>query len=156
MNDPVQAFAAAAREYCAWSEPDVPKSARDAFARLSRLVELIERVPRGSGIYLGPSKYTSEQWNAMFRGYKDIPVQYYRSYFDPLDLDKTEMEMGDVHDDLTDIWSEMYVGLEVYDAGDVASAAFHWRESYDVHWGRHATAAMYALHCWLVDREARA
>ena len=147
----VQEFAAAAREYCAWSEASRTKYAIHAFQHLSRLVELIARVPQGPGGTLEPPARTEEECQAVFRGFAGIPVSFYQSQHNPLDLEQSKIGVGDVHDDLADIWSDLSEGLAVFDAGDAEAAAFHWRLLYQVHWGRHATGAMYALHCWLSD-----
>ena len=151
MSTPVEEFAAAAREYCAWSEPANPKTAKAAFAHLTRLVDLIRHIPAGSGGESEIPDVSDDEWTRVFKGFTPIPFQYYQSYHDPLDLACDERQMGDVHDDLADIWRDLRSGLIVYDAGDVQAAVFQWRYLFQIHWGRHATGAMYALHCWLAD-----
>jgi hypothetical protein len=92
--------------------------------------------------------------------FASLPFQYYRNEHNPLDLEEPGTngvggtgEIGDVIDDLADVWLDIECGLELFDRGDRDAAAWHWHLMFKSHWGRHATAALYALHCWLVDTD---
>ena len=50
-----------------------------------------------------------------------------------------------VHDDLADIYGNIWHGLQALNAGDAAYAFEYWRDFYFYHWGAHASAAIYAI-----------
>jgi len=58
-----------------------------------------------------------------------------------------EPVMGDVIDDLADIYKDLKEGLWYLEQGSEDDAVFQWRFSLDVHWSRHIISTMYALHC---------
>jgi Domain of unknown function (DUF5063) len=52
------------------------------------------------------------------------------------------------HDDLADIWRDLKEGLDVLTnrtASAEVDAIWHWRFSFESHWGRHARSAITAL-----------
>ena len=80
------------------------------------------------------------------RMFSDLPFQFYRVVFDPHNLDATdEPVMGDLHDDLADIYGELWHGLQAYRGGDFDVALSLWVDSYFIHWGRHASSALAAI-----------
>ena len=60
-------------------------------------------------------------------------------------MDDEDPVTGDVHDDLSDIYAELWHGLQALDRGDGAYAVSYWRESYFQHWGHHASSAICAI-----------
>jgi uncharacterized protein DUF5063 len=84
-------------------------------------------------------------WQADHKRFSDFPFQYYRGVFSSCDLDDAAADTGDVHDDLADIYGELWHGLQGLDQGDGVYAAAYWRESYFQHWGHHASSAYYAI-----------
>ncbi len=60
--------------------------------------------------------------------------------------------MGDVGDDLLDIYQDVRAGLVAFDSGEVSDAAWHWSFLYRIHWGRHAVGGLFALHCMHVSK----
>ncbi len=94
---------------------------------------------------------TYDDWKRIHARFASMPFQYYESRQDPFDLGDHEHEVGDLADDLADIWRDLKRGLELYDSNERVTAAAEWKFGFEAHWGRHATAALYALHCWLVD-----
>lgn len=81
---------------------------------------------------------------------------YYREFFDPDPalIDSEEPCIGDVQDDLLDTFREVKSGLIAFEQGHAQEAAWRWAFNHQVHWGRHATAAIFALHCLYQPREA--
>jgi hypothetical protein len=149
----LQQFADVVRRYCNWCEgaPGSGKSeAQTAFDLLASLLSGASHVQGGYGGGAG-RRASEEDWQLMHARFASMPFQYYYSQHDPLDIDNREREVGDVADDLADIWRDLKAGLELYDNNDHAAAAAEWQFSFEMHWGRHAAAAGYALHCWLVD-----
>jgi hypothetical protein len=79
----------------------------------------------------------------------DLPLQYYRVAFDPLAIDDESTVVGDVCDDLADIYGDLWHGLQAHDAGATIYAINYWRNSYRDHWGRHATCAIAAIDAFI-------
>jgi len=150
----LQQFAEAARRYCEWSEgpPGVGQAeAQKAFDLLVNLLPGFPPVQGGHGGGAGRS-ITYEDWKRMHARFaSSMPFQYYECRHKPFDLGDREHEIADMADDLADIWRDLKPGLELYDSNERVKAAAEWKFGFEKHWGRHATAALYALHCWLVD-----
>lgn len=70
----------------------------------------------------------------------------YREYFDPDPTLADASCMGDVGDDLIEIYKHVRAGLVAFDSGDVSDAAWHWSFLHRIHSGRHAVGALFALH----------
>jgi Domain of unknown function (DUF5063) len=68
----------------------------------------------------------------------------YWEIFEPLEAQPPEPVTGSISDDLADIWRDIQVGLQIFDA-DVNGAVWHWRFSMETHWGHHAVGAAAAL-----------
>lgn len=77
---------------------------------------------------------------------------YYRECFDPDPTLDEPTGMGDVGDDLLDIYKDLKAGLVVFDGGDSNDASWHWSFLHRIHWGRHAVGAMFALHCMHISK----
>lgn len=85
-------------------------------------------------------------WQADHKHFSDLPFQYYRVVFDPFDFDATDEPVtGDLHDDLADIYGDLWHGLQAHRSGEPLEALSIWIESYFFHWGHHATSALYAI-----------
>ena len=57
--------------------------------------------------------------------------------------------VGDLSDDLSDIFRDVTCGLRAFDKGDLDNAMWEWQFGLAHHWGAHATAAIRVLHMWL-------
>ncbi len=60
----------------------------------------------------------------------------YWEIFEPLEAQPPEPVTGSISNDLADIWREIRVGLQIFDA-DARAAVWHWRFSMETHWGHH-------------------
>ncbi|MNT90328.1 hypothetical protein D3C72_2312100 [compost metagenome] len=60
--------------------------------------------------------------------------------------------MGDLGDDLMDAYQDIRAGLLLFDEGRARDALWHWSFMHRVHWGRHATSALHALHCMGISK----
>ena len=69
----------------------------------------------------------------------------YRKVFDPYAEPIDSELVGDVIDDLGDIYRDLQRGLEHWRNGRVAEALWEWRFNFQIHWGEHATSALRAL-----------
>jgi len=61
--------------------------------------------------------------------------------------------MGDVGDDLLDVYRDVRAGLVSLDRGNAHDAAWHWSLLFRIHWGRHAAGGLFALHCMHVSKQ---
>lgn len=68
----------------------------------------------------------------------------------PFDLDQApKATVGQLSEDLFDIWSEIEIGLRTWERGDFDAkrlATWHWRFSFFSHWGFHAVDALAFVH----------
>ncbi len=147
MPDSIEAFVDVARRYCAWVESE----RHDLLTGRQLLLELMQGIPDlvdervGLGADVEYPSRGHDGWVVDHKRLADFPFQYYREVFSPIELDDDAPVVGDVHDDLADIYSELWHGLKALDAGDGEYAAWHWAESYFQHWGSHAAGALCAI-----------
>jgi hypothetical protein len=79
-----------------------------------------------------------------------LPFQHYGEVFNTLSVPPEQPVLGDLADDLADIFAEVDAGLRRYEAGRQTDAVWEWGFYLVHHWGEHATSAIRALHCYLV------
>jgi hypothetical protein len=153
------AFADLARGFCAWCESESlgPKVERTAASWLARLYAAALALPPtgpendGNAPELaGPDVAQARANLGRYRGY------LYREVFDPDPMAVDEPSMGDLGDDLLDIYGDLKRGLLLFLDGQVAEALWHWQFNHRVHWGHHAAGALYALHCLVVAKDEEA
>ncbi|HEY3331377.1 MAG TPA: DUF5063 domain-containing protein [Capsulimonadaceae bacterium] len=87
-----------------------------------------------------------DRWYELYAdiGQKLRESSLYWEVFDPRVL--TKPVVGDVADDLADIYRDVKNGLILYDCGYIDEAVSEWRESFLVHWGDHLVDALRYLH----------
>jgi Domain of unknown function (DUF5063) len=86
-----------------------------------------------------------------YGGTASLPFRNYGEVFDPLLVPPEEPVIGDIADDIGDIYRDIVAGLKLYSAGRPADALLEWSVSFRSHWGKHATSAIRALHCYLAN-----
>ena len=146
----LEAFFDTATAFCTWAEsvPAAPeKEADTAIKVLSKLLALVHELPELFDEEDAPG-IAHEEWLAVYKRFGALPFNYYASYAEPHDTNDPSPGIGDVADDLADTWRDLKGGLALYHKGNYAAAAWEWRESFNIHWGRHAAGALYALQCW--------
>jgi len=144
-------FLIAARAFVAWAEsPGSADEHAEAVAARRYVVALI-----GAGLALPDATSTVEappisyeEFYRIFQRFGALPFNYYSECFNPLVVPGEEPVTADLADDLADIWRDVKGGLLLYDSGEPESAVWHWSFHYSIHWGHHATAALYALQSW--------
>jgi hypothetical protein len=155
-GDATAHFAKAAREYCLWAEDEPGAGETDmliARRHLAFLIPLALDLPNTACGVIDPGQISPEAWRSIFKRFGELPVNYYSNCFDPLHASTAEPSLGDLADDLADIWRELKAGLDLFDAGNVKAAAFAWRAGFIIHWGRHATSALSVLQYWVQAHE---
>ena len=157
--DPLDAFAEEAERYVQWVTTGTEQgadAAREALLRLAGLFLAGLQLPEPFTPEVQEEEEPSipkEEWQAVFRGLSRLPLDYYHQVFDPLEELAVEPSMGQLSDDLADIWSDVESGLRAYRAGRRAEARWEWGLHFQIHWGQHATQAMVALRAWLAANE---
>lgn len=150
-------FADLAREYCTWAETAPPASpaqeAATARRLLSRLYACVLDLPVVEAGALDAPGVSLEAWKSVFKRFGALPVNYYSECFNPTAVPPEAPCVGDVADDLADIWRDLKGGLWLFDQGHVDAAVYEWNESFEIHWGRHAASALFVLHCWMLNAE---
>ena len=81
-----------------------------------------------------------------------IALQHYSEIFSPL-VPQEEPVVGDLADDLVDIYRDVAAGLELYECGRIDDALWEWGFNFQAHWGEHASSAIRALHCYLAQED---
>ena len=76
----------------------------------------------------------------------------YWTVFDPTKPTKDDPVVGDLADDLADVYCDLRRGLDAWEAADAASRLeiiWTWRFDYESHWGQHAVDALRAIYSHL-------
>lgn len=143
-------FAQLARGFCDWCEGAALPAPADVsasvwLAKLHAAALALPEVDPESEDGLPPlpavAAARAERNLAAFDGF------YYREYFDPNPNLTDESVIGDVGDDLADIYKDIRAGLVLYETSQPTEALWHWSFSHRIHWGRHAVGALFALQC---------
>ncbi|MBL8755667.1 MAG: DUF5063 domain-containing protein [Planctomycetes bacterium] len=154
MKDPLKEFATAASDFCSWCESEPATAvveARTALQHLPRLYLLahglreLHDAPEVDG-----DRPTESAWRSVFKRFAALPVNYYYTVSDPLQIGggPPDCTIGDLADDLADIWRDLSDGLSLFRLGHLESAEWEWAFSFRTHWGKHAVDAMRSLHVW--------
>jgi len=140
--------------FCEWAESDE----HDLMSARSHLISLMSCIPAVEDLrYASDSEVEyayreHEGWEKDIRRFGDLSFQYYRVVFDPHDTDsEQEPVMGNLHDDLADIYGDLWHGLQAMNDGDESEALSLWINSYFYHWGQHASSALHAIDTYYRD-----
>jgi hypothetical protein len=149
-------FADLAQTYCVWAEsaPGTPNAElHAALALLPRLYYAALSLPREwpDTELAGLPEPPPVARERVYKRFSAVPVGYYADPVKVLSPGTSHLGTGDVHDDLTDIYSELKEGLWLLEGGHPDLAAGHWGASFWAHWGQHCTGALRALHCYATD-----
>ena len=98
-------------------------------------------------------RVNDEEFDQVRTHCRRLPFQYYGEIFDPTVIPPEEPVVGDVADDIADIYRDVITGLRLFDASLVDDALWEWGFGFRTHWGKHASSAIRVLHCWLASNE---
>jgi hypothetical protein len=153
-NAEVISFIAAAHRFCALIEGprSIPVSAflRQCARLLPELYIAGGNLPdveTDSESALGHS-ITHEQWKRLFDDLRDYFGKYdfYLETFDPTDLEEEGTVGSSVSDDLADIHRDIKNGLSMLGKVGLNEIVWHWKFSFNIHWGAHLTDALRVIH----------
>jgi hypothetical protein len=146
----VVAFEQLARRYCGWSEgePENPHIELSiAMRQVCAVYAAALAIPGADPDPTAPNQFVDKNdCQAIYRRFQLLPFQNYGEVFDPTVVPPETPVVGDLADDLLDIYADLKAGLLYYDAGHIPTAVYEWRFSWAIHWGRHATSALKAMH----------
>ncbi|MBR7747363.1 DUF5063 domain-containing protein [Undibacterium baiyunense] len=152
MESPLKNFAEVARKFCAWAETQPVSTENEVKTAIELLANLSSAILATSNLGFGEDlegeRISDEEWRVTYNRFGFLPFNYYSTFFNPANVGKEEPVIGDLADDLADIYRDLKAGFWLYDRGHVKEAVWEWRQSFQTHWGRHATGALYALHAW--------
>jgi len=144
------AFAQSAVAFCTWATSKPANVATEAAHATRLLASLYARAldlretPLGA---FGEEQPTKDEWTQVFRRGAALPFDYY-SCADPSEVPTDVVMIGDLADDVADIWADLTAGLRLYGDGRIDEAETEWKVRFDSHWGRHAADALAALQAW--------
>ena len=151
---PIKRFAKAARAFCGWATSGPAEATGQAIAAAQLVADLLaagcalgaeEGEPAIGEVHPDELKRVTETAAA-------LPFQYYSEVFSNLVVPPEEPVVGDIVDDMEDIYRDVSIGLVLFDQGRKGKAAKHWRFWFVHHWGEHATSALRALWSYVADR----
>lgn len=149
------AFADVARDFCTWCETPIEAATRNTAAAcwLCKLyANALSLCQTGLENENGLPEIPAAILAQATLGLSGFNGWYYREYFDPDPTLPDESVLGDVGDDLFDIYTDIRRGLLLYDRGEINEALWHWEFQFRAHWGRHAVGAIFALHCMAISK----
>ncbi len=157
VNEAVAEFAATARSFCDWCEgPSDTVTDRSAAYWLARLYSEALRLPDvGQENDWGIPELPTQGLEKAKANLACFWGRYYREFSDPAPELSDQPGMGDLGDDLMDTYNDIRAGLVLFDAGREIDALWHWSFMHRIHWGRHVTGALYALHCLSIYQTER-
>jgi hypothetical protein len=157
--DELQSFAGHARRFQRWileSQPVGSAAAREALIELTGLYGAALGLP-SPFLAKNQTEHAARVDDAEFNRGRTwcarLPFQYYGEVFDPTVVPPEEPVVGDVADDIADVYRDVVTGLRLFDAGLFDDALWEWGFGFRSHWGKHATDAIRAIHHWLASNE---
>ena len=157
MDESTENFATLAKEYCGWAESKPKPETEEvkiAIKILANLYSTALALPKNDpGNDVDGNRISDEEWNIIFKRFGALPFNYYSEFFSPAKVAEEEPVVGDLADDLADIYRDIKQGLELYEEGHVNEALWEWNQNFNIHWGRHATSALHALHAYASEND---
>ena len=151
-----QVFYESAKEFCSWAESEVDQSEMELVKALHFLSKLYSNALMlkisNCVIELEAIRISDEQWNFIFKRFGSLPFNYYPTVNDITNIEKPAAGLGDVADDLADIYRDVKAGMWLYAQGYELEAINEWKYNFNFHWGIHAVNAMNALHLYASSR----
>jgi hypothetical protein len=148
-------FAQLARAYCKWAESSPGEGKSEMWVARRHLAGLYAQaleLPQLDCVDVESPSISHEEWSFVFRRFGVLPVSYYSDVMDAFNVESADTCVGDLGDDLADIWRDLKRGLVLFDKGHEHAAAWEWNEHFQIHWGQHAASAMDVIQCWIGAR----
>jgi hypothetical protein len=110
-------------------------------------LELPDFTPKSDASF---TRVSHQEWSRLFRSLERRlgTRTWYSEVFDAYDRHDHDSLIGNLADDLSDIYRDLTNGFRCWRTGDRENAIWEWRYLLEIHWGEHATGALRALY-WL-------
>jgi hypothetical protein len=148
-------FSVEARRFVQWADGSTapgkltaPIALRRVVALYAAALELPQPWSEGVSARRAFEPELTQRLAAVRERAQAIPLQHYSEIFSP-HVPQDEPVMGDLADDLVDIYRDLATGLHLHHMGRIDDALWEWGFNFQVHWGEHASSAIRALHCYL-------
>lgn len=150
-NLETESFYQIAREYCEWAEKGSGSESSETAVALNFLSALYNKalaLPETTPELPFPETGLDKtECNEVYERFRTIPILHYTEIYDPT-VDDQAPVIGDVADDLRDIYVDLKEGIASFERGLVVNAVFIWKNTFGMHWGRHALSALRAIHSY--------
>ncbi|MGO9116265.1 MAG: DUF5063 domain-containing protein [Desulfomonilaceae bacterium] len=152
----VRQFYETAKEFCRWSEEGPFEDEDEAYTALRLVSSIYHQALTLPGVNCEDDELSGEGITKLdskhiHRRFGSLPFQYYFEVFHPVTKKPEEPVTGDIADDLMDIYIDLKEGMLLYEKDKPTNAVWQWSFTFGVHWGRHATSVLRALHCYQTD-----
>lgn len=91
-----------------------------------------------------PVRLDHAAWKQMHASFATLRGPQFYATADAYEIGGEEL-VGDLHDDLADVWRDLRPSLDLFEAGHHEAAAWHWAFTFRYHWGEHAVEAIRVL-----------
>ncbi len=161
----VEKFVTEAEAFSQWAAAettdnriDAAASVREALRRLTRLYAAALELPavqRQERRQDESPEVSHDEWKRVFTNKTRLPFDLYGQMFNPLIIppEREKPVISSLSDDIAGIYRDVETGLRYFRAGNSEKALWEWTLNFRIHWGRHATSAIRALHCWLQEHD---
>jgi hypothetical protein len=104
---------------------------------------------------LSPHEVSDTEWKRVVEAASRLPFQHYSEIYNPLPVPADgEPVVGNLADDLADVYRDVVTGLRLHEAGRENDALWHWTFNLRHHWGEHAISAIRAFRWYLAEHDA--
>ena len=79
-----------------------------------------------------------------------LPFQYYKIFLSAYDIDESEEGMGDLYDDIIDVYHDLKVSIIYWEMGCKFTAVLYLTDTFS-HWGEHIVWYLFAAHSYSND-----
>lgn len=141
-----------AKTYCIWAEGE-SEEADELYTAMKLVSSLYQQAlilpsadPDDDEIEV--IKITKSETINIYQRFGSLPFQYYQEIFHPVSEQTEDPVIGDLADDLMDIYIDLKEGVLLYEKNKPTNAVFQWTTTFGFHWGRHAVSALKAMHCY--------
>ncbi|MDD7986083.1 DUF5063 domain-containing protein [Lentisphaera marina] len=148
----------AAQNFCDWAENEPTDTENEARIGLQNMSLLYAALLGLAGLDLpdeedfhSEKRIPIDQWRNVYDRFDSLPVTSYVDVINPLQSDD-ELIRTDIQEELADIYQDVAEGLELYRSGLKNDGLWHWRLTFEYHWGRRLLSVMNTLHAYFEDK----